>query len=74
MSSISQNQTWAFTRVEKFGIGPYHLNLSACASSDLPQPKPTPQLEEAIAYVARLRKTDEELQEDHPSTSAQSGV
>ena len=47
-------------RIEEFEQAPTHLNLDACPT--LPRAKPTEDLAEALKYVSRLHKLDEEIE------------
>ena len=47
-------------RIEEFELAPTHLNLDACPT--LPGAKPTEELTEALKYVSRLHKSDEEIE------------
>jgi hypothetical protein len=47
-------------RIEEFELAPTCLNLDACPS--LPGAKPTEELTEALKYVSRLHKSDEEIE------------
>jgi hypothetical protein len=47
-------------RIEEFELSPTHLNLDACRT--LPRAKATEELAEALKYVSRLHKSDEEIE------------
>ena len=47
-------------RIEEFELALTHLNLDACPT--LPGAKPTEELAEALKYVSRLHKSDEEIE------------
>ena len=47
-------------RIEEFELAPTHLNLDAYPT--LPGAKPTEELAEALKYVSRLHKSDEEIE------------
>ena len=47
-------------RIEEFKLAPTHLNLDACPT--LLGAKPTEELIEALKYVFRLHKSDEEIE------------
>ena len=46
-------------RIEEFKLAPNRLNLDTCPT--LPGVKPTKELAEALKYVSRLHKSDEEI-------------
>jgi hypothetical protein len=46
-------------RIEEFELAPTCLNLDACPT--LPGANPTEELIEALKYVSRLHKSDEEI-------------
>ena len=47
-------------RKEEFELAPTHLNLDACPT--LSGAKPTKELAEALKYMSRLHKSDEEIE------------
>ena len=47
-------------RIEEFELALTHLNLDACPT--LPGAKPTKELVEALKYMSRLHKSDEEIE------------
>ena len=47
-------------RIEEFELALTHLYLDACPT--LPRAKPTEELAEALKYVSRLHKSDEEIE------------
>jgi hypothetical protein len=47
-------------RIEEFELAPTRLNLDACPT--LPRAKPTKEPAEALKYVSRLHKSDEEIE------------
>ena len=47
-------------RIEEFGLALTRLNLDAYPT--LPRAKPTEELAEALKYVSRLHKSDEEIE------------
>ena len=55
-------------RIEEFELAPTRLNLEACPT--LPRAKPTEELVEALKYVSRLHKSDEEIKIENSSISA----
>jgi hypothetical protein len=61
---------------KKYRLPPSRLNLCACPSKEHPEPQQTQELTEALEYIARLHKTDAELQamDGHPSTSTSSAT
>jgi hypothetical protein len=54
---------------ESFHVESTKLNLKACPSEDYPKALKTEQLEEALAYISRMHRTDAELQAMGASTS-----
>ena len=50
-------------------LAPSKLNLSACSFNALPMPKKTQEYEEALEYVARMHRSDAELQKMDRSTA-----
>ena len=46
-------------RIEEFELAPTRLNLDACPT--LPGAKPTKEFAEALKYMSRLHKSDEEI-------------
>ena len=47
-------------KIEEFELALTHLNLDTCRT--LPGAKPTEELTEALKYVSRLHKSDEEIE------------
>ena len=56
-------------RKETFCVEPTKLNLKACSSETYPEALKTIELEEALAYISRMHRTDVELREMDGSTT-----
>ena len=56
-------------RKESFCVEPTKLNLKACLSETYLEAPKTEELEEALAYISRMHRTNAELREMDGSTS-----
>ena len=55
-----ENHNKTKPRIEEFELAPTCLNLDACPT--LPRAKPIEELAEALKYVSRLHKSNEEIE------------